>query len=207
MPNMTDSSGRKGSTSREHVLAALRAHVRAAAPGAPLPSDARLAQRWGVSPRTIARVMKTLSSQRLVVRVRGKGTFVAPVEDTDHPVGVRRNAAADLADSLRRDIFLGHLVEGEPLPAIKFIRRQFGVAAATVSGAYRVLADEGLVSRIGRAYFVGRLADMVNRRNAGDIIVYLCSDSARERVLESRSYGTAFHRMEDLLARNGYTVH
>lgn len=206
MSNMTIPQ-RSRPCSRDEVLAALRTFVRSAEPGAPLPSDARLAAGWRLSPRTVARAMKTLSSEGLVIRIRGRGTFVAPAEDMPPRTEHRRNAASDLAEALRRDIFLGQLAQGEPLPAIKFIRRHFRVAAATVSAAYRMLADDGIVSRVGQTYFVGRLADIVNRTNAGDIVVYLFSGAARERALFSRSYGTAFHRMEDLLARNGYTVH
>lgn len=190
---------------RSRVHDALREHVADASPGQPLPTDRQHAARFGVSTRTVARIMKQLVDEGLVVRVRGKGSFTAPLESRTMPPPPA-GAAGDLAASIRRDIVQGALTDGQSLPAVKFLCRELHVSPSTVSRAYRLLADEGLVSRIGQTYHVGRFSDIVYRRRAGEVLVYLSPDPSGTRSLSSRSYGTAFHRMEDLLARTGYTV-
>ncbi|WP_448582700.1 GntR family transcriptional regulator [Thermaurantiacus sp.] len=58
---------------------ALRADIRAARmrPGDPLPTEAQLTARFGVSRFTVREALRTLASEGLIVRKRGSGTVVA----------------------------------------------------------------------------------------------------------------------------------
>lgn len=61
----------------EQIAAYLRGLVAEAKPGDRLPSDAELCERFGVSRMTARQAVQVLSSEDLVVRRRGAGTFVA----------------------------------------------------------------------------------------------------------------------------------
>jgi GntR family transcriptional regulator len=54
-------------------------------PGARLPSEKEIAKEYEVSPITVRGAMRLLIEKRLVVRYRGKGTFVIE-HDTDHVI-------------------------------------------------------------------------------------------------------------------------
>lgn len=60
------------------IAAALRRQVALARPGDRLPSDAELCDRFGVSRMTARQAVQLLANERLLVRRRGEGTFVAP---------------------------------------------------------------------------------------------------------------------------------
>jgi DNA-binding GntR family transcriptional regulator len=48
-------------------------------PGDRLPSEARLCERYGVSPMTVRRVINILADQGVVIAEQGRGTFVKPL--------------------------------------------------------------------------------------------------------------------------------
>jgi GntR family transcriptional regulator len=50
-------------------------------PDARLPSESELADRYGVSRMTVRQALKQMENERLVIRRRGAGTFVAPVAE------------------------------------------------------------------------------------------------------------------------------
>ncbi|MCA9970643.1 MAG: winged helix-turn-helix transcriptional regulator, partial [Anaerolineales bacterium] len=52
----------------------------------------------------------------------------------------------EIAESLRRQLAAGELQPGDRLPPVRAMARQWGCTPGTVSRAYAVLADEGLVS-------------------------------------------------------------
>ena len=69
----------------------------------------------------------------------------------DHPLPLY----AQLADLLRQRIARGHWQEGERLPSIEELTREFAVARVTVRQAIGLLQTDGLVaSRQGRGTFV-----------------------------------------------------
>jgi GntR family transcriptional regulator len=62
---------------------------------------------------------------------------------------------AQLAGILRGQISSGELAPGRPVPSIRTLCEQYGIARMTAAKALRVLADEGLITVVkGRGWFV-----------------------------------------------------
>jgi GntR family transcriptional regulator len=60
-----------------------------------------------------------------------------------------------VANALRERIKDGELKPGYPIPSITTIQRESGVSRQTISKAFGVLVDEGLITRIpGLGYYV-----------------------------------------------------
>ena len=66
-----------GQTRYREIERFLRAQVEGARPGAPLPSEAELCERFSVSRMTVRQALQELTNDGLVERRRGQGTFVA----------------------------------------------------------------------------------------------------------------------------------
>ncbi|MGD0698437.1 MAG: phosphonate metabolism transcriptional regulator PhnF [Trebonia sp.] len=85
-------------------------------PGAKLPPEGELAERFGVHRNTVRQAVAALAAEHLVVSRRGSGTFVAEHTVLVHRIGARTR----LSDSLgRRGRATGRLLESaiEPAPA------------------------------------------------------------------------------------------
>jgi GntR family phosphonate transport system transcriptional regulator len=91
-------------------------------PGAKLPPEGELAERFGVHRNTVRQAVAALAAEHLVVARRGSGTFV-----TEHTVLVHRiGARTRLSDSLgRRGRAAGRLLESviEPVPPAEISER------------------------------------------------------------------------------------
>jgi GntR family transcriptional regulator len=68
---------RSGQTRYRAIEQYLRSLVEGASPGAPLPSEAELCERFSVSRMTVRQALAELTNDGLVERRRGQGTFVA----------------------------------------------------------------------------------------------------------------------------------
>src|ERR1044072_2998177 len=66
-----------GRTRYREIERYLRAQVEGAPPGAPLPSEAELCERFSVSRMTVRQALQEPTNDGLVERRRGQGTFVA----------------------------------------------------------------------------------------------------------------------------------
>jgi GntR family transcriptional regulator len=66
-----------GQTRYREIERYLRTLVEGASPGAPLPSEAELCERFSVSRMTVRQALAELTNDGLVERRRGQGTFVA----------------------------------------------------------------------------------------------------------------------------------
>lgn len=75
----------------------LRKLVAKAQPGDPLPSDAELTERFGVSRMTARQAVQRLAADGLLYRVSGRGTFVA-----QRPVHRRINTLLSFTEEMRR---------------------------------------------------------------------------------------------------------
>lgn len=60
-----------------------------------------------------------------------------------------------VADALRTEIQSGRYAPGQKLPSVRALAERFSVAPMTLTGALRMLKDEGVVSSVhGRGTFV-----------------------------------------------------
>jgi GntR family phosphonate transport system transcriptional regulator len=87
----------------------------ARAPGAKLPSEGELADRFGVHRNTVRQAVAALAAEHLVASRRGSGTFVAEHTMLVHRIGARTR----LSDSLgRRGRAASRLLDSaiEPVP-------------------------------------------------------------------------------------------
>jgi GntR family phosphonate transport system transcriptional regulator len=92
------------------------------APGAKLPAEGELAERFGVHRNTVRQAVAALGAEHLVVSRRGSGTFVAEHTVLMHRIGARTR----LSDSLgRRGHAAGRLLESaiEPAPPVEVAER------------------------------------------------------------------------------------
>jgi methanogenic corrinoid protein MtbC1/DNA-binding transcriptional regulator YhcF (GntR family) len=89
------------------VYAVLRERIRSGelGPGTRLPAHAQLAADFAVAPLTIRQVLARLEAEHLVVRERGRGTFVRYADASDAPpilvVAADRALRADLAGEIQ----------------------------------------------------------------------------------------------------------
>src|ERR1700743_1812882 len=65
-------------------------------PGEMIPSDTELVKEFGVARMTVSRALRELTAERVLTRVQGSGTFVAPrdIESTGLEI---RNIAEEIA--------------------------------------------------------------------------------------------------------------
>ena len=60
-----------------------------------------------------------------------------------------------VAGILRRQIESGEIEPRRPVPSIRTLCQEYGIARATAAKSLRVLADEGLIRQVpGRGWFV-----------------------------------------------------
>ena len=113
-------------------------------PGARLPSEAALGERWGVSRVTVRRALHELELEGLIVRRAGAGTFVA-ARATDHA----RPVMADLPNLLGSVRAAGRstsirVISSATVPASDQVAQALGLApAAPVLRCERVRMIDG----------------------------------------------------------------
>jgi methanogenic corrinoid protein MtbC1/DNA-binding transcriptional regulator YhcF (GntR family) len=112
-----------------HVYQVLLDRTRAGelGPGVRLSAHTQLAAAFGVAPLTMRQVLAQLEAQRLVVRERGRGTFVRYVDTTDTPpvLSVSADGAlrADLEQRIRAAAKLPVLA-ATPAEAVAILERE-----------------------------------------------------------------------------------
>lgn len=93
-------------------------------PGARLPTEAQLAQRFGVNRHTLRRAMASLQDRGLIRVEQGRGTFVQ--EDViDYLIGKRTRFSENVRRLGRKPG--GRLLRGEELPAESRVARGLGI--------------------------------------------------------------------------------
>lgn len=89
---------RRGDGTRyEEIARYLRSAVASAAPGTRLPSESELCERFGVSRMTARAALQILDNEGLIIRRRGRGTFVA-----SRPVPRLLGSPLSFTESMRR---------------------------------------------------------------------------------------------------------
>lgn len=177
--------------------------------GLQLPFDRDLSRRFGISMRSIARVMKEFAEANQIERVHGKGTFVckqnvsAPAAPVQAPQSAPERLAESILDAFRR----GDLREGEALPSVKYMTRRFHVAPATVSGAYAQLVASGYVTRIGKTFWLGRFGELAHAGKQREIIVFVENHAQLAALYHPHTFlSSALRKMEDILSSSRYRI-
>lgn len=179
-------------------------------PGARLADDACLAKRWGVSVRTVKKILRELGERGLVWRIQGKGTFVpsrqSPAEPAPPAAGPLRSSVDSLVESVYDAIATGELQVGDALPSVKFMSLRFRVSTRTVMRAYAVLRERGLTQRIGKTFWVGRLTEIVRAKPRKE--VYLLRDPVHRltQIFRNDLLSSAYCRMEEELTGRGMVL-
>jgi GntR family phosphonate transport system transcriptional regulator len=98
-------------------------------PGARLPTETALAQRFGVNRHTLRQAIGALSTAGLVSVQHGRGTFVRPAPMLEYPIGARTRFSEILSrQSLMAD---GELLAVRESPATAEVAEALGLPAAT----------------------------------------------------------------------------
>lgn len=84
-------------TRYQEIARFLHAEVASAAPGSRLPSESELCERFGVSRMTARAALQILDNEGLIIRRRGRGTFVA-----SRPVPRLLGSPLSFSESMRR---------------------------------------------------------------------------------------------------------
>ena len=125
--------------------------------GYALPTIRELSRRFQVSLSSVRRWLKPYIDDGKLDAVQGRGIFVTSrTPRTSRPDVLRsKTPTHSIATAVTEDIAAGKLKHGDPLPAVKTLAGQFRTNNETVTGAYRLLQERGLVRKIGRFYWVG----------------------------------------------------
>ncbi|GAB3958039.1 hypothetical protein GCM10029978_002000 [Actinoallomurus acanthiterrae] len=118
--------------------------------GALLPSEAALCKEFAVVRNTVRRALSVLEDEGLIETLPGKGRAVRGDTPTQY---MYMRIAADL----RRQIEIGGLVPGDPVPSEAALVEQYAVARGTARQALAHLEAAGLVEvQHGKGRFVCR---------------------------------------------------
>lgn len=98
-------------------------------PGARLPAEADLAERFGVNRHTVRAAIAALESEGILRAEQGRGTFLANRRRLRYPIGRRTRLSAGLSDQTTR--FEGRLIASGTEPA----RSDIAAALALPLGA------------------------------------------------------------------------
>ena len=126
----------------DHVLAQIRAGRWAE--GERIPSEPELCERFGVARMTVGRAIRELAAARVVERVKGAGTFVAPPRYSSTVVEIRNIADEIAAGGGRHEADV--LALGKA-PADAALAALMGVRAGSRLFHSRLLHRDGRVPR------------------------------------------------------------
>jgi len=184
----------------------LRPSILSLPAGSPVPTGAQLARLFGISPRTVARVLATLKSEGCIVRIRGKGSYRAPLQKHGElpapPVPPVEALVRVFADALGR----GEFVAGSALPPVKYLVARFHVRGSTVTAACRELVTRGLATRVGRTYLAGHPSQLLKAAAGKPVAFFGTPPSDPGSVFGDPRLARAYARMEGELADHGYRI-
>lgn len=192
----------------DKMVAWVREYAAMQPPGAPLPVDSELAARWGVSQRSVASAMRRLAHEGVIERYRGKGSYVP--RNPGNAAGEAARTAPESIDSLHdkilHEIRAGRLKAGEALPSVKYMARRLRLRPATVTDAYRRLIARGIVTRVGKTFWLGPFERLICPPGRRQVIFYARREGDLETVFRSSTFAPAYRKMEDALAVSGFTL-
>lgn len=207
----TLSADRAKGTQLEEILEGVVAHL---GPGARLPSERQLANRFGVARMTVRGAVESLIARGLIYRAQGQGTFVAQPRFaqsealTSFSEDMRRRGLRPGATVVARDVIAADVVTaerlgiaaGDPVVRVERIRTADGQPMA-LERAYLPLArfpgldaldltDTSLYDALRRHWQV----EVHNADQRVHPVLLRSADAARLDVGEGQP-GLAFHRL------------
>jgi GntR family transcriptional regulator, phosphonate transport system regulatory protein len=161
----------------------------ARAPGAKLPPEGELAERFGVHRNTVRQAVAALAAEHLVVSRRGSGTFVAEHTVLVHRIGARTR----MSDSLgRRGSAAGQLLESavEPVPPAEIAERLLLGAGAGLRLETVLAVDGRPLTRATHWFAAGRVPGLAERfRGTGSITAALRAVGVSDYVRAATTVG------------------
>ncbi len=139
--------------------------------GKKLASGKELAAQFGISPKTVQRILEKYRNEGKICRIRKRGTYVGKparnaVESPSH------TPQSSAISAVYESIAQGYFKLGTVLPSIKYFCIRFKCSATTVSQAYRQLEKQGYITRIGKSYWVGANLESIEK-SASAFSVYI----------------------------------
>jgi DNA-binding transcriptional regulator YhcF (GntR family)/DNA-binding LacI/PurR family transcriptional regulator len=174
-------------------------------PGEPLPTEKQLVESFGVSRSTVRRLLSAYVDEGSVCRIRGRGSFLAPVPAVSPPAP-GRSAKQRLTEELTGLIAAGTLRRGDPLPPVKFMTARFGVTQATVTGAYRALVRAGHACRVGKRYWVGRFVSLLRHPTRRELLFFVWSALPEPSLFDRDHLERSYVKMETELQAHGFRL-
>ena len=123
-------------------------------PGTSLPTTAELASLAGVSLVTMWRAVAALKQEGLLRAGRGRRICLASQQPAAAVPAPRSQRWLSVADRMEQEVLRGQLPPDSPLPTVKELARQHGVAARTVRSALAELQRRRSIAPHGRGYRV-----------------------------------------------------
>ena len=185
----------------------LRSRIQQMKQGERIASDLELSKSYGVSTMTVRRVMSEMARQGLVVRYRGRGTFVAapgglsPTGEISGP----KSSSESIFQHFLEQFGTGVLRPGTLLPPRKALVHQFRVSSRTVTKALNLLIDRGYATRVGQNYYAGRTIATKARRVQGTFVFYYHNERNLE-ALYAEEVGEALRKMESHFYDFGFRI-
>jgi len=173
-------------------------------PGDALPTQSSLATTFGISERTVFRVLQGYHEGGQIVRIPGKGSFLAPGKRTTSPA---KPAWAAFADLIKESIRSGRILPGSTLSPVYSCASRHHLTPATISRAYHHLVDTGVVVKTGKQFRVAGLHSSLRVPQTREVLFF--TDETFTSVSEAennRQVSLAYTHMENVLSRNGYFV-
>lgn len=169
-----------------------------------MPTDRELAERFGLSVRTVRRVFARFREEKRLRRVPGMGTAIVTESGFTGPpreswVPVHRS----VAQQLYRLICSGTIRRGMALPSVKSLRLQFHISSATAAAAYRDLLAKGAVTRIGKTYWAGSF-DTIVSRGMPRVVQLFTHQADYTDVFLKGMLARAYRGLEQELADHGF---
>lgn len=184
----------------------LESHLADIPDGTRLPSDTELARRHGLSRKTVEKVMRGFVEDGVLARRPGAGTFKGTRPEPQPAPRPRRSSSSSLAADIVQSIHRGELKQGEALPSVKYLVGRFRVSPATVTAAYRELQESGLVTKIGKTFWLGRFAELVHPAERREVLLVVNTESELVDAFQSDVYAGMYGRLETTLASSGFML-
>ncbi len=176
-----------------------------AQPGDQIPTGKELAKTFGLSELTVKKILKVYDEKGVVVRIRGKGTFIPGKEIApERAIETPKSSTELLFGHLDSLICSGALKRGDALPSVKSLSLQFKVTPATVIAAYKKLQDIGRVVKVGKTFWVGTFQDILFPSPKKEVYFFYHPSEDLSQTFRAGVLSMAYQKMQNELLVHGY---